>query len=462
MNDQNLIRSGRIARKLGFWIGSFFLVAAICLLGWAYAFERHQSLTELQNLARTNIEFVGDLRLPYSPRLASQLSEILHLKAGFHIEDGSDQGSPDEIGAIIHNLARNDPGGAARRRGNMEIAFVPLPDREGYFFLVRDLEAKGNSTEAWWRRAALPIGILAFGCAALAFGLGKSIVNPLTELTCWLPNLREDDENETIPERITTRSDEVGYLARALETLKRELSDEREKRAQSEKMAALGRIATSLAHEVKNPAAAIRMHADLLLDESPPSLEGDSSLELIREEIDQITDLVNQWLFVSKATPSERRHHDLRQLLERVHGRMARLLEDRDIDFRIVADEHGSFPVMVDAPRVEQAFRNLLQNAIDAIPGDGRISVRLSLSGDEVLAIFEDTGPGFTPQALRQFREPFFSEREGGMGIGLTLACEVIESHGGQIAVENRREPEHPSGAIVSVSFVKAPPQSTP
>lgn len=453
VNEQKLSISPKIATKLTVWIGVFFLFSALSLLAWAYTLQRKSSLAELQRLAATNTTFLADLGLPYSTRLAAQLSEILHLGVGFYFSDSPASQWPPELLDDIRNLMESHTGGGSQRVRQWEIAVAPLVGQEGYLVLARNLEQDGNTSREWWTAAALPIALLALGCLALAFGLGRSIASPLAVLTGWLPNLRNSEAAEDslqVPPGIVDRSDEIGQLAGALSRLQQELAEERDRRAQSEKMAALGRIATSLAHEVKNPAAAIRMHTDLLLTEPGSDTQENSSLSLIREEVDQITDLVNQWLYVSKSEPPASRPHDLTALLHRVAKRMRGLLEDRGVELKIESDGGVPLVIQADAPRIEQVFRNLIQNAIDAMPQGGEVLVRLQGDAKQVHVKLLDSGSGFSAEALVRFSEPFFSDKEGGMGIGLHLTSEVVRAHGGEISVANRGDSP---GAVVTLSF---------
>jgi signal transduction histidine kinase len=102
-----------------------------------------------------------------------------------------------------------------------------------------------------------------------------------------------------------------------------------------------------------------------------------------------------------------------------------------------------------DATRLSQALTNVLQNAIHASAEGGGVSLDVQ-AGDGVATIaISDSGPGFSPLALEKFAEPFFSEKEGGMGLGLTVASELCAAHGGSLQVENRAE----QGAVVTLKL---------
>ena len=240
---------------------------------------------------------------------------------------------------------------------------------------------------ATWLLPSLIVTALGGGLAAL---VARRIVLPLGALTRWLPNL-DRDSPDALPATVTGRHDEIGALARSLEESHRRLREETERRRQSERLAALGRIATSLAHEIRNPAAAIRLHADLLSNEAGP--ESKDSIDLIRDEVDRITDLVNQWLFVARGAPPRTTPHDLVALTRRVLARLAPQFDHA----RVTATISGAESAMVDAdgPRLEQVMRNLLLNAMQAMPEGGTIEEALAnaaeaLSGWLFVAVKEN------------------------------------------------------------------------
>lgn len=428
--------SGGLVRRLVLPFSAFVLAGALAMLGWIEALHRRESLRQFGETARENARFVERLRLPRSPELARNLAEVLGVAVGFRQGAGAVEGLPEEIEGALGDVGAEEEG--ALRAGRWEVVQAPLPSGGGSLVLLREADAFAAGRGFW---PALVIAVLGAGLAML---VARRLVIPLTALTRWLPNLDREDP-EPLPRSVTDRGDEIGTLARSLVESHRRLREETERRRQSERLAALGRIATSLAHEIRNPAAAIRMHADLLAGE--PGAGGRDSIVLIREEVDRITDLVNQWLFVARAAPPKTERHDLAALVRRVLVRLRPQFDYAGVAASMSGPD--SVPVDADGPRVEQVARNLLLNATQAMPEGGTIEAR---AGEEDGAVFlevRDEGPGFSGEALGRWSEPFFSEREGGMGLGLTLASEVMSGHGGRVEVRNLPE----GGASVRCHF---------
>jgi signal transduction histidine kinase len=417
---------------------SVFVLAGTCgMLGWIESIHRRESLHQFAETARANARFVERLRLPSSPELARNLAEVLGVAVGFRLGEGTIEGMPEEVRSALATVAVKEE--RAIREGRWELAQAPLRSGEGALVLLREAAPFAPG------KGLLPAMIIAVIGGGLAMLVARRLVNPLTLLTRWLPNL--DHENpEILPREVTSRNDEIGTLARSLVESHRRLREETGRRHQAERLAALGRIATSLAHEIRNPAAAIRMHADLLAAEALPG--GRDSIVLIREEVDRITDLVNQWLFVARAAPPKTERHDLVALVRRVLIRLAPQFDYAGVT--VAGPEADPAWIGVDGPRIEQVVRNLLINAVQAMPEGGKISVEVRDEDGSVILGVGDEGRGFSREALSRWNEPFFSEREGGMGLGLTLAAEVMSGHGGRIEISNRPD----GGARVRCFFI--------
>jgi signal transduction histidine kinase len=201
----------------------------------------------------------------------------------------------------------------------------------------------------------------------------------------------------------------------------------------SQRLAMLGGMATALAHEIRNPVSAIRLHGQLL-EKKEASTAG-----LIVEEAGRIEDLVNQWMFLARPAPPRKADVAIGELLAQsvqwlkpsaAHARVG-IIVGADADWRVRAD----------ASRLRQVFHNIILNAIQAMPAGGTLTIT---ARDGVIS-FADTGPGFSPTALRRWAEMMYSEKEGGMGIGLSVAREIIRAHGGCLTAGNR----HNGGAMV-------------
>lgn len=432
---------GGLFRGLAIPFTAFVLAASLALVTWVDSSYRRESLRQFRETAAANARIVDHLRLPRSPLLAQNLATVLGVGVGFRFEGTPTAGLDPALEAAVKDLIPDAP--ASARVAGRDLAVASLADGAAHLVLVRANDEGFPGTSIW----LLPSLIVAALGGGLAFLVSRRLVRPLATLNRWLPNLDEKIP-DPIPCSVTSRSDEIGALARSLEHSHRRLREEQELRRQSERLATLGRIATSLAHEIRNPAAAIRMHADLLALEKT---DGETdSLDLIRDEVDRITDLVNQWLFVARAAPPRTKTHDLAVLTRAILRRLGPQFDyagvSATLEVGATADE---CLVDVDSSRVEQVMRNLFLNAMQAMPSGGEIQALIRSEDGNILIEIRDRGAGFSKEAIRRWNEPFFSEREGGMGLGLTLVSDVMHAHRGSISVENRPG----GGAAVRCSF---------
>ncbi|MBL9130126.1 MAG: HAMP domain-containing histidine kinase [Verrucomicrobiaceae bacterium] len=222
------------------------------------------------------------------------------------------------------------------------------------------------------------------------------------------------------------------------------LARERLKRAQTERLAMLGRVATSLAHDIKNPLASIQLHAQLM---TPAGTEDAKALQMIEAESEVIAGLVNQWLHLANPLPPRLVRLDVAECAAAVAKNIEAQARHAGVD--IENGLRGPVWVMGDAQRLAQAFRNILVNAIQAMPRGGKLRITAESRENTISLHFSDSGPGFSEMALARGAELFFTEKEGGMGVGLNIVSSIVLAHGGRLEMKN--DPK--GGAVIVVSL---------
>jgi signal transduction histidine kinase len=213
-------------------------------------------------------------------------------------------------------------------------------------------------------------------------------------------------------------------------------------RQSAERASYVGLLASNLAHEIRNPLNAMNINLQMLDEEfqgNPDLVDVDWAelLEQTKTEISRLESLVKN--FLSYARPAEPRFEtqDLNEIVKEV----VRFL---DGDFRQSGVELVTAPepllprVDVDETQLKQALMNLMSNAHQVMSGGGRVTVRTRAgSGGEVVIEVEDDGPGMTPEVRERAFEVFYSRRGGGTGLGLPIAKQIVERHGGTIELES-------------------------
>lgn len=442
--------SGGASSSLAVWITSgvllFVLLGSLALV---WIFERRIEREErraFEELARVNAGFLERSRLPRTANMAAQLGEIIDAKVFFW---------QTRTGEVIGKKGDSLPSPAFKMRFDGKVGrdaetlwMVGLPgpnDTKVIFVRPASGSMRAMSRSDTW----LALGIFWLLSLALGWVMARRVTGPLRGMAKSLPLVGTD---HVLPELPITRRDEIGQLARTLTRTHESLRDERERRRAAERHALLGRMAASLAHEVRNPVAAIRLHAQLL--ERASAEEAAVSRALIESEAGRIEELVSQWLNHARPVPPVLSEVDLAASLRQAVSLMEPQARHSGVRIETHAGETMSWVIPADRHRVQQVFGNLLRNAVQAMPAGGTITVRLFDEGSQLALVVEDEGPGFSPTALARSGEPFYSEKEGGMGLGLAVAREICMAHGGGLAVENREG----AGACVRVGFSKNPP----
>nr|WP_246438251.1 HAMP domain-containing sensor histidine kinase [Prosthecobacter vanneervenii] len=210
----------------------------------------------------------------------------------------------------------------------------------------------------------------------------------------------------------------------------------------------LGRVATSLAHDIKNPLASIQLHAQLM---TPQNEEDQQAVKIIENESEVISGLVNQWLHLANPLPPRLVKLDATECIQGVVRNTE--AQARHAGVEVHMDLPSPAWIMGDAQRLAQAVRNLIINAIQAMPHGGLLRLQGRKTGEKLELLFADAGSGFSDEALARGTELFFTEKEGGMGVGLNIVSGIIAAHGGTILFQN--DPK--GGAHITVTLPLLP-----
>jgi two-component system sensor histidine kinase PilS (NtrC family) len=214
----------------------------------------------------------------------------------------------------------------------------------------------------------------------------------------------------------------------------------REKMRANDRLAAMGELSASIAHEIRNPLASIRGSVELL--ESEIQLEGENArlFHLIRRESDRLNRLVEDFLEYARLRPLQSRNVGLSSIIDD----LARMIRSRDdLDGRARLDVHlpdHEVVVHVDEELMLQVFLNLALNAYEAMGRSGTLTVSVRLGTQdppEAVVCFLDEGPGIGDGEIERIFEPFFTTKTQGTGLGLPLASRVVLNHDGQVRVRN-------------------------
>ena len=225
-------------------------------------------------------------------------------------------------------------------------------------------------------------------------------------------------------------------LERLVEVRTRELEDAQEKLVRTEKLAAIGQLAGGVGHELRNPLAAIKTSAYFLKMKLGNTAEEKvvKHLDMLENQVDACDKIINDLLDFSRPGRSNIGEVDINQVVQELVKTIG-APENVEVSTSLAADPAK---VMADSGQLERVFSNLISNAIQAMPGGGRLSLSTSRNGGFVKVKVADTGVGIPPENLDKVFEPLFTTRAKGTGLGLAIARALAERQGGIIEVESQ------------------------
>jgi two-component system sensor histidine kinase PilS (NtrC family) len=209
-----------------------------------------------------------------------------------------------------------------------------------------------------------------------------------------------------------------------------------------DRMAAVGRLASGIAHEIRNPLSAIAGSAQMLCECAAPGLAGTedarSLLDIIRRESERLNKIVKDFLAYSRSQPYHFEEHDVVQLVDETLRLLANRPECAQSMVRIVRRfEAAEAVAQVDGDRMRQVFWNLCDNALRAMPDGGVLRVSVRAAADEIQVMFADSGKGIDPPHLEKIFEPFQAQFAKGTGLGLAIVYQIIQAHDGRVSVQS-------------------------
>jgi two-component system, NtrC family, sensor histidine kinase HydH len=231
----------------------------------------------------------------------------------------------------------------------------------------------------------------------------------------------------------------VSILLAIVDHKQRRLAAAHEQLAHSEKIATLGRVAAQVAHEVRNPLAGLLLYSVHLKGKLNGKLpDADAQLiDKVIETINHLTATTEQILNYARPVTLAPKQVDLNEVAKDAVELLSTEVSAHDIETRF---DLNNAPVtgMLDEASIRAATLNLMLNAVQAMSTGGRLTISTGRDNGNLWMTIRDTGPGMTPEQIKQIFEPFNTTKSRGLGLGMPYAQKVIQQHGGQIVVESR------------------------
>lgn len=217
-----------------------------------------------------------------------------------------------------------------------------------------------------------------------------------------------------------------------------------------DRLAAVGRVAAGLAHEIRNPLGAMRGAIQVLESDTPPESKQASLMEIILKESDRLNSIITNFLGYARPAAAD---FKLTDVADSIRDTLTLLRHSPDVreSHTLQADlDNGPFNISGDEAQLKQIFWNLARNALQAMPNGGTLRIGLKhIPNNRIRIIFEDTGIGMSSVQVEQLFEPFSNSTSGGTGLGLSIVYQIIKDHNGVINVRSLEG----SGTMITVEL---------
>jgi signal transduction histidine kinase len=301
---------------------------------------------------------------------------------------------------------------------------------------IDELSIEAASRE---RRAIELLLLLGAGTLAVGAAMGlyaRRVLAPLARVT---DRAKAVTRGDLTPRPVLASDDEIGELATTFEAMVSAIAQARGELVAAERMAAVGRMAAQVTHEIRNPISALGLNVELLEEEiaALPAGEAQQLVAAIKGEVDRLAALSDQYLSLARRPAAEVEHSalppgDLGALVKELAVFVRAELSRAQVRTEIAVDPDLPEVRFDDGP-LRQALLNLIRNAREAMAGGGTLGLGVHAADGGVELLVDDTGEGVPESVRASLFDPFFTTKKHGTGLGLAITRQIIDAHGGRI-----------------------------
>lgn len=315
-------------------------------------------------------------------------------------------------------------------------------------------DAERRERRAVWQLVGLAGFTLALGIAVSLHT--RRLLQPLAKMTERAQAVARGDL--TAREAMTT-DDEIGQLSVAFERMVGAVARAQSRAVANERLAAIGKMAAHVTHEIRNPLSSIGLNIELLeedLASAGASAEARGLLQSITREVQRLEHLSEEYLRVARLPQPRMEADDIAAVVREVAAFSGPEITRAGCELAVRIDEPLP-PALFDEAQIRQALLNLLRNAREAMPDGGTIDLVTRADGMSVVVSVEDRGTGIPEEIRARVFDPFFSTKGEGTGLGLAITRQILEAHGGSLACE----PREGGGTVFQLSLPIAPARAS-
>ena len=294
---------------------------------------------------------------------------------------------------------------------------------------------------------ALLITTLVFA-TFLVTPIAKAVTAPLSQLTHFVRHFFLDQTSQ-LP---TSGPAEVQELSSAFKKMISELEASQKNLERAAKLAVVGEMAAAMSHEVRTPLGILQSSANVLQREPQLSKEGHEVLGFIISETERLNNLVSSLIDAARPRLPAFTEVNLSALAIKCIAMLSAQAQTKNVQLDCHADQ--DYLIKADSEQMTQVLMNLLINAIQMLPNHGKVEVGITALQDTIQLTIADNGPGIPAGSQAQIFEPFFTQRAGGVGLGLAVVRHIVHAHQGEISYS----PSQQGGAQFNITLPKLTP----
>ncbi|MET0285843.1 MAG: ATP-binding protein [Polyangiales bacterium] len=340
----------------------------------------------------------------------------------------------DDFDSLSASITGRDP--ALRATA---LSGIRSRERAAQFHLARAWQLIGERIAVTSREARederraiallLGLGLLALAVSITVATWSQRMLSPLTKLSARVAAVAHGDLSAHTEAHT---DDEIGRVASEFERMVAALSERDAQLRQSERLAAVGRLAAHVTHEVRNPLNSIRLNVEPLQEDvADAGPESQRVLASIVREVDRLTDLTDQYLRLVRLPEPKRKPTELAELVRDVSTFLAPEMELANVRTELALED---MKIPADEGQLRQALLNLSRNAREAMPDGGTMRIELTSSAGGALLRVQDEGGGIPEAERAKIFDLFYTTKQHGTGLGLPLTLQIVAAHGGRIA----------------------------
>jgi signal transduction histidine kinase len=305
--------------------------------------------------------------------------------------------------------------------------------RVGDLWILRSFETAQQRLATLQRDMFLIWLVILNAGLLLTYLLARHIMHPIANLDRAAAEVARQNYGYRVP---VQGHDELARLAQTFNTMCRSIQQARDELIRHEQISTIGRLSTSIVHDLRSPLAAIYGGAEMLVDAQLSPAQVNRLATNIYRASRQIQELLQDLVNVSRGRSGSIENCNLREMISDAWGLVAGNAERHGVKFRMSVPE--GIDVSTERGRMERVFLNLMENAIEAMPNGGELCVNAEERNGETIVTIQDTGPGISATIRDRLFQPFVTAgKKNGLGLGLALSRQTVLDNGGDMWVDS-------------------------